>query len=116
MKAEADDFSREQKFGLGFGLIGGKHVVGGVACGGQVAVGTGKEKQREAPEDGVLDGEWDVGQGEHAGASGGSWLFCRIIGMKSLFRKYFFLIRDDPMLSLAASAGTAAGVSCAPVF
>jgi hypothetical protein len=55
LETEADDFSGEARFILGFGVAGREHLAGGEACGGVVIAGAGQEQKRETPEDGVPD-------------------------------------------------------------
>ena len=55
LEAEADDFGGETEFVLGLGVVGSEHLGGGLAGGGDVAGGAGKEECSEAGEDGFHD-------------------------------------------------------------
>ena len=56
VEAEADDGRREAEFVLGFRVVGGEHVGGGVPCFVCVSGGAGEEEKGEPGEDRFQDG------------------------------------------------------------
>jgi hypothetical protein len=82
VKAEADDVGGETEFVLGLRVVGGEHLSGGLAGGGDVAGGAGEEERGEVGEHGFHDsGGKRVSEGKGHGFGGlGAGVRCLFAG------------------------------------
>lgn len=64
VQLKADDLGGKAEFIRRFGVVGGEHLTGGVACRGHDAIGSGEEKRGKAADDRVQNG---LGDGSREG-------------------------------------------------